>query len=107
MSYLRRLPIDTLKIDRSFIRAVDTDPDDAALLGAIVSMARVLRLRVAVEGVETKRQLELLQELGCDEVQGYLLSPPVRPEEVRRTVDEIDNRKRAKPRVRRGRRGRK
>jgi diguanylate cyclase (GGDEF)-like protein/PAS domain S-box-containing protein len=105
LSYLRRLPVDTLKIDRSFIRAVDTDPDDAALVGAIVSMARVLRLRVAVEGVETKRQLELLQEVGCDEVQGHLLSPPVLAADVRRTVQEIDRRKRAKPRVDRTRRG--
>ena len=71
------LPIDTLKIDRSFIRKIDTDPEDAALIGAIISMAKVLRLRVVVEGVETEEQRQVLQVLGFDLAQGFLFSRPV------------------------------
>ncbi len=74
LSYLRVLPIDTLKIDRSFVSRITADEDDAALVGAIVSMAKVLRLRVVVEGVETEEQRDCLEELGCDEIQGFLFS---------------------------------
>jgi EAL domain-containing protein (putative c-di-GMP-specific phosphodiesterase class I) len=98
LSYLRRLPLDTLKIDRSFIRSVDEEPDDAHLLGAIISMARVLRLRVVVEGVETAEQLDLLRELGCDEIQGHLMSPPVCAGDVARILREIEETGRAKRR---------
>ena len=90
LSYLRNLPIDTLKIDRSFVSRVETESDDMHLLGAIVSMAKVLRLRVVVEGVETPGQLAVLRELGCDEVQGNLLSPPVPARDVPRVVREIE-----------------
>jgi diguanylate cyclase (GGDEF)-like protein len=76
-SYLRRLPVDVLKIDRSFVQHIETSPDDAALLGAIVSMGRALRLRVIAEGVETVGQRELLAGWGCDEMQGFLVSPAV------------------------------
>jgi len=76
-SYLRRLPVDVLKIDRSFVQHIETSPDDAALLGAIVSMGRALRLRVIAEGVETVGQRELLASWGCDEMQGFLVSPAV------------------------------
>ena len=100
LSYLRRLPLDTLKIDRSFVRVADDDPGDAALLGAIISMARVLRLRVVVEGVETRKQLDLLRELGCDEIQGHLMSPPVVAADVPRTLREIEERPRPKRRRR-------
>jgi len=82
VSHLRRLPIDVLKIDRSFVTQVETDADDAALLGAIVSMAKVMRLRVVAEGVETEGQLSVLRELGCDEIQGNLLSKPVSADEI-------------------------
>jgi diguanylate cyclase (GGDEF)-like protein len=77
LSYLKRLPIDTLKIDQSFIREVTTDPDDAALVMAIVTLAHNLRLRVVAEGVETEAQLNFLQLLRCDEVQGFLFSKPL------------------------------
>ncbi|HTF36510.1 MAG TPA: EAL domain-containing protein [Myxococcota bacterium] len=76
-SYLRRLPVDVLKIDRSFVQHIETSPDEAALLGAIVSMGRALRLRVIAEGVETVGQRELLTGWGCDEMQGFLVSPAV------------------------------
>jgi diguanylate cyclase (GGDEF)-like protein/PAS domain S-box-containing protein len=89
LSYLRMLPIDTLKIDRSFIRKIDTDPEDAALIGAIISMAKVLRLRVVVEGVETEEQRIFLLELGCDEMQGHLFSSAVPAEDVPRILREL------------------
>ena len=99
LSYLRRLPIDTLKIDRSFVERVATDPDDASVAAAIVSMAKALRLRVVVEGVETEAQREVLAELGCDEIQGHLVSAAVPVDEVERVVAEIA--KGAKKRTRR------
>lgn len=81
LSYLKRLPIDTLKLDRSFVHGVTTDPDDAALVMAVVSLAHNLRLRVVAEGVETSEQLNFLKLLRCDEGQGYLFSKP-QPVEV-------------------------
>jgi diguanylate cyclase (GGDEF)-like protein len=80
LSYLKRLPIDTLKIDRSFVRDLTTDPDDAALVMAIVTLAHNLRLNVVAEGVETEEQLRLLNLISCDEVQGYLFSKPLAAE---------------------------
>ena len=77
LSYLKRLPIDALKIDQSFVRDVTTDPDDAALVMAIVTLAHNLRLQVVAEGVETEEQLRFLHLLRCDEVQGYLFSKPL------------------------------
>lgn len=77
LSHLRNLPIDTLKIDRSFIQRVDCDACDAALVGSIIGMAKVLGLRVVVEGVETEDQRDVLRNLGCDEIQGYLFSRPL------------------------------
>jgi diguanylate cyclase len=79
MSYLRRLPIDKLKIDRSFIKEVTTRPDDASIVQAIVSLAHSLRLQVTAEGVETIEQLNYLQALGCDQYQGFLFSRPLPP----------------------------
>jgi diguanylate cyclase (GGDEF)-like protein/PAS domain S-box-containing protein len=81
LSYLKRLPIDTVKIDRVFVRDIVSDPDDAAIVGAVVAMARKLELEVVAEGVETVPQLRLLRELGCDRYQGYVFSPAVPPEE--------------------------
>lgn len=77
LSYLKRLPINTLKIDRSFIRDVPADPDDAALVMTIITLAHNLRLNVVAEGVETEEQLRLLQRLQCDEIQGYFFSKPL------------------------------
>jgi len=74
---LKRLPIDALKIDQSFVRDANTDPDDAAIVMAIVTLAHNLRLRVVAEGVETEDQLRFLQLLRCDEIQGYFFSKPL------------------------------
>jgi diguanylate cyclase (GGDEF)-like protein len=76
-SYLKHFPLDTLKIDRSFIREIAVHPDDAAITTAIIAMGHALGLRVIAEGVETEAHLSLLQKQGCDEVQGYLVGRPV------------------------------
>jgi diguanylate cyclase (GGDEF)-like protein len=77
LSILKALPIDILKIDQSFIRDLGKDLDDNAIVAAIVNMARALALRVVAEGVETEEQLAILEQLGCDEHQGYLYSRPL------------------------------
>jgi len=77
LAYLKRFPIDTLKIDQSFVRGIPDDGNDCAISGAIVSMAQRLGHHVIAEGVETRAQLDFLRTLGCQEIQGYLFSPPV------------------------------
>jgi EAL domain-containing protein (putative c-di-GMP-specific phosphodiesterase class I) len=72
LSYLRRFPVDVLKIDRSFVRDIDGSEDGAAMVGAIIELARGLRMRVIAEGVETEAQLDYLKQRGCDEVQGHV-----------------------------------
>jgi len=77
LAYLKRFPVGKLKIDRSFVNDLETDPDDWAIASTIVSMGRSLRMTVLAEGVETTEQLALLRKMGCDMAQGYLFSRPV------------------------------
>jgi diguanylate cyclase (GGDEF)-like protein len=88
LSYLKRFPIDAVKIDQSFVRDITSNPDDAAIAGAIVAMAHSLKLKVIAEGVETLEQLAFLRSLNCDEMQGYFVSRPVPSEEFRQLLED-------------------
>jgi EAL domain-containing protein (putative c-di-GMP-specific phosphodiesterase class I) len=81
LAYLKRFPIDKLKIDIAFIRDVTTNPDDAAITHAIIQMAHSLKLNVVAEGVETAAQLQYLRDHLCDAMQGYYFSRPVAAED--------------------------
>ena len=88
MSYLRRFPIDKLKIDRVFIDEIVSRPEDASIVRAIVSLAHSLRLKVVAEGVETPAQLDFLKTAGCDEYQGYHFSRPLPAADFERLIRE-------------------
>jgi EAL domain-containing protein (putative c-di-GMP-specific phosphodiesterase class I) len=77
LGYLTRFPVDTLKIDQSFIRQITETPSETAIVKAVLSMARSLNLRVVAEGVETMSELEFLQAHQCDEAQGFYFSRPL------------------------------
>jgi EAL domain-containing protein (putative c-di-GMP-specific phosphodiesterase class I) len=77
LAYLKRFPVQCLKIDRAFIRDLGSDEDSAAIVRSIVALGRGLRMRTVAEGVETAVQLAMLRELGCDQYQGYLFAPPL------------------------------
>jgi EAL domain-containing protein (putative c-di-GMP-specific phosphodiesterase class I) len=82
LAYLKRFPIDTLKVDRSFIRDIPADSGDMKITRAIIAMAHGLRLKVVAEGVETAEQLEFLDSQSCDAAQGYFLYRPLEEEEL-------------------------
>ncbi|MFT6330144.1 MAG: diguanylate cyclase (GGDEF)-like protein [Bermanella sp.] len=82
LSYLKRFPINTLKIDRSFIITIDTDPEDAAIVEAIITLANTLKLTVIAEGVETHGQLKALNRFHCDIIQGFYFSKPLPAEQI-------------------------
>ncbi|MBB3222256.1 putative bifunctional diguanylate cyclase/phosphodiesterase [Pseudoduganella umbonata] len=79
LAYLKRFPIDSLKIDRSFVRDITDDTDDAAIVHSVIALAHSMKLKVVAEGVEDARQLQFLREHGCDQMQGYYISKPVPP----------------------------
>jgi diguanylate cyclase (GGDEF)-like protein/PAS domain S-box-containing protein len=86
LSYLKRFPIDTLKIDQSFVRDITSDPDTAAIVTAIIAMAHSLRLKVIAEGVEYSEQANFLGRHDCDQMQGFLITPPVPADEFLKFV---------------------
>jgi diguanylate cyclase (GGDEF)-like protein/PAS domain S-box-containing protein len=88
LAYLRRFPLDVLKIDRAFIRNVATDPDDAAIVLAMISLAHSMKLEVVAEGVETEAQMSFLRMHGCDEIQGYYFARPMPAAECTRALAE-------------------
>jgi diguanylate cyclase (GGDEF)-like protein/PAS domain S-box-containing protein len=86
LSYLKKLPITTLKIDRSFVIGVPEDQDDCAIAQAIVTLGQQLRQEIVAEGIETIAQMAFLRDLGCDQLQGFLFSPAVSPLDFARMV---------------------
>ena len=82
LSYLKRFPVDTVKIDKSFVQFLATDESDLVLVRSIVDLGRNLGLRVVAEGVEDEASWQKLRQLGCDVVQGYVLTEPLAPNEL-------------------------
>jgi len=88
LSYLKHFPLNRLKIDRSFVKDLTSDSDDAVIIEAIIALAHSLRLQVVAEGVETPAQLEFMRRHGCDDVQGYLLGRPMPADELMRFLQQ-------------------
>jgi EAL domain-containing protein (putative c-di-GMP-specific phosphodiesterase class I) len=80
LAYLKKFPITTLKIDRSFVTGIPADGNDCAIAQAIVTMGKQMRQEIVAEGIETEAQMRFLRDLGCDQLQGYFFSPPVTAE---------------------------
>uniref|UniRef100_UPI0026178772 EAL domain-containing protein n=1 Tax=Ferrovum sp. TaxID=2609467 RepID=UPI0026178772 len=91
LSYLKRLPLNQIKIDQSFVRNVATDPNDAVIIRTIIGMAENLGLKVMAEGVQTEQQRDFLERNGCHAHQGYLFARPVPIEEFRDSLAQLPN----------------
>ncbi len=90
LAYLKLLPIDTLKLDRSFVKDIETSEDDAVICSATIALAHALGLSVVAEGVETAAQEYYLLRQGCDHLQGYLYSKPLPTTELERLLGSLD-----------------
>jgi EAL domain-containing protein (putative c-di-GMP-specific phosphodiesterase class I) len=88
LNYLKQLPLDALKVDQSFVRNIQHDPNDTAIVRTILAMAAQLNLNTVAEGVETEAQLTLLRDMGCHVFQGYLYSPPILPVEFEQLLNK-------------------
>ena len=102
LSYLKKLPLDILKIDQSFVRGLPDDPHDAAIVRAIIALGRSMQLTVIAEGVETLEQQQFLADEGCEQIQGYIVSLPLQPDEfcatfLRMTVSDFSDSTARKP----------
>ena len=86
LAYLKLLPIHTLKIDRSFVKDIESDPNDADICDVTVLLAHKLGLEVVAEGVETEAQLKFLLSIGCEKIQGYLISKPLPADQAERFI---------------------
>jgi EAL domain-containing protein (putative c-di-GMP-specific phosphodiesterase class I) len=82
LSYLKRLSVDKLKIDQSFVCDLTEDPDNQEIVRAIVQLGHILKMEIIAEGVETRAQMECLRNFGCDQIQGYLISKPLPPQQI-------------------------
>ena len=89
LNYLKRFPIDKIKIDQSFVRDVERSSDDAAIVQAVIAIANRMGMRAIAEGVETGLHLDCLHSFGCDEVQGFLFSPAVEAAHAERFFDSL------------------
>ena len=90
LMYLKRLPANELKIDRGFVRDLEHDSDDAAIVSAIVALGQALGLRIVAEGVETGSQQDFLTQFGCDSLQGYLLGHPLPAERFMKEIHRAE-----------------
>ncbi|ACB52136.1 hypothetical protein cce_2788 [Crocosphaera subtropica ATCC 51142] len=93
LGYLKKFPFDTLKIDQSFVKELNQSPEDISIISAIMTLSRGFNMRVIAEGVENQNQLNLLQQLDCEEMQGYFFSHPLSPEEILKYLLSFNHKK--------------
>jgi len=91
LSYVKQLPIDGLKLDRSFVCEIQTAEDGCVIPSAVIAIGHSLKLKITAEGVETEAQLETLRSLGCDAIQGYLISRPVPAADYAQNLSEFEH----------------